>query len=119
MAGLMNMASLQTKEAQVRSSAKVEWPLQCVWTSHPSREHSCRSLIPAGVVAAAWRQELAQGRTDGGFFRFTWRGGVWLGYGLEDGRVRGVYCPEHRAERDKRAPVPAEAPASATIALMG
>ena len=35
-------------------------------------------------------------------FRFTWRGGEWLAYGLRDGRVRGVYCPEHNARRTER-----------------
>jgi hypothetical protein len=36
------------------------------------------------------------------FFHFTWQGGVWLTYGLKDGRVRGIYCPSHSAERDAR-----------------
>jgi hypothetical protein len=36
------------------------------------------------------------------FFRFMWRGAEWLAYGLRDGRVRGVYCPEHNAQRSER-----------------
>jgi hypothetical protein len=37
-----------------------------------------------------------------GFFHFQWRGERWLGYGLPDGEVRGVYCPTHRAQREQR-----------------
>jgi hypothetical protein len=36
------------------------------------------------------------------FFHFMWRGGAWLGYGLRDGSVRGVYCPAHSAKRAER-----------------
>jgi hypothetical protein len=55
-----------------------------------------------GVVTAAWRGELEHGRLEGGFFHFAWLGGVWLAYGLPDGRIRGVYCPSHRSEREER-----------------
>jgi hypothetical protein len=76
--------------------------LKCVWTSHPDHELHCATRIPAGVVDAAWKEELELNRRREGFFHFPWRGDVWLAYGLADGRVRGVYCPAHRAERDAR-----------------
>jgi hypothetical protein len=77
-------------------------PLRCVWTNHPDHDHNCRARITARAVTEAWRRELALGRTRAGFFHFAWRGDVWLAYGLPDGRVRGVYCPVHRAEREQR-----------------
>ncbi len=80
----------------------IEFPLRCVWTSHPDHEHCCRSRVPARAVADAWRRELELGRVCAGFFHFAWRGRVWLAYGLPDGGVRGVYCPTHRAEREER-----------------
>jgi hypothetical protein len=76
--------------------------LKCVWTSHPDHERCCELRIPAGVVDAAWQEELELNSWREGFFHFAWRGDVWLAYGLADGRVRGVYCPSHRAERDAR-----------------
>ena len=92
--------------------------LRCVWSSHPSYDRCCRSRVPAGVVAAAWREELERGRLHEGFFHFAWRGGVWLAYGLPDGRVRGVYCPSHRAEREQRLGYdPQLAPAAAEHSL--
>jgi hypothetical protein len=90
----------------VETITTIELPLRCVWTSHPAshlgNDHCCRSRIPARVVAAAWRRELALGRTCAGFFHLAWRGQVWLAYGMGDGSVRGVYCPAHRAEREER-----------------
>jgi hypothetical protein len=78
--------------------------LQCVSSGYLSGGCSCRSAIPKAVVVAAWRQELDRGRArPEGFYHFAWREGVWLAYGLRDGSVRGVYCPEHSAERDARA----------------
>ena len=79
-----------------------EFPLRCVWTSHPDHEHCCRARIPARTVADAWRRELELGRVCAGFFHFAWNGRVWRAYGLPDGSVRGVYCPTHRAEREER-----------------
>jgi hypothetical protein len=77
-------------------------PLRCVSSGYLSDGCSCRSSIPARVVAAAWTQELERGGVRGDrLFRFAWHG-VWLAYGLRDGRVRGVYCPSHSAERDER-----------------
>jgi hypothetical protein len=53
------------------------------------------------VVVAAWARELENAAGER-FFHFAWGGGEWLAYGLEDGLVRGVYCPDHSAERDGR-----------------
>jgi hypothetical protein len=90
---------------RLRIAEPTELPLRCVWTDHldnRSRPRCCNARIPARTVAAAWRGELALGRTQAGFFHFVWRGRVGLGYGLPDGTVRGVYCPAHRAEREER-----------------
>jgi len=78
--------------------------LPCVWSGVTANGCSCTSSIPEDVVTAAWRRELEQvsERADR-FFRFTWQNDVWLAYGLMDGRVRGVHCPPHRAEREERA----------------
>lgn len=94
-----------TAESRLRIVEPAELPLRCVWTDHldhRSRPRCCNARIPARTVAAAWRGELALGRARAGFFHFVWRGRVWLGYGLPDGTVRGVYCPAHRAEREER-----------------
>jgi hypothetical protein len=78
-------------------------PLQCVSSGYLSDGCSCRSTIPSSVVTAAWRDEFKRGGVcEDRLFRFAWNGGVWLAYGLKDGRVRGVYCPSHSAERDER-----------------
>jgi len=77
-------------------------PLRCVSSGYLSAGCSCRSSIPSSVVTAAWGVERERGGERGDcFFHFAWRGDVWLAYGLRDGRVRGVYCPKHRAERDE------------------
>jgi hypothetical protein len=81
----------------------VDRSLRCVSSGYLSGGCSCRSSIPRDVVTAAWGAELECGGADGDrFFNFAWRGGVWLAYGLPDGKVRGVYCPAHRAEREQR-----------------
>ncbi|MGO9762023.1 MAG: hypothetical protein ACLP1Q_12270 [Solirubrobacteraceae bacterium] len=74
--------------------------LRCVSSGYLADGCSCQTTVPASVVGAAWARELdrAPAREDQ-FFRFAWRGGEWLAYGLRDGRVRGVYCPEHSARR--------------------
>lgn len=77
-------------------------PLKCVWSGLPGDERSCRSRIPASVVVRAWHREMHLKGAEEGFFHFSWRSGVWLGYGCSDGRVRGVYCPTHRAARESR-----------------
>jgi hypothetical protein len=73
--------------------------LRCVWSDHPNHDHDCRACIPVDVVATAWRRENEEYGLPEGFFYFTWNDGVWLAYGFRDGRVRGVYCPTHCAER--------------------
>jgi hypothetical protein len=86
--------------------ASSQQPLQCVSSGYLGDGCSCRSLIPAAVVAAAWCEERRRGGGRGDrFFRFTWEGGTWLAYGLCEGRIRGVYCPDHSAARDERASV--------------
>jgi hypothetical protein len=77
-------------------------PLRCVWSGYPNYDRDCRSRIPASVVAKAWQREMQLKGTVEGFFNFKWRNGVWLGYGLPGGGVRGVYCPTHCSERDSR-----------------
>ena len=78
--------------------------LRCLSSGYLSDGCPCRSNIPADLVTLAWLRELERGAIPGeGFFRVHWRGGRWLGYGLADGSVRGVYCPAHCAERDERA----------------
>lgn len=84
--------------------AGVDRLLRCVSSDYLSGGCPCQRTIPASFVSAAWARELE--RTSGprrdGFFQFTWRAGQWLSYGLSDGRVRGVYCPEHSAARTER-----------------
>jgi hypothetical protein len=77
-------------------------PLKCVSSRHLSGGCSCRATVPAAVAEAAWARTRA---LDGeqsldGFFNFTWQGEAWLAFGLNDGEVRGVFCPTHRAERE-------------------
>jgi hypothetical protein len=79
-----------------------EEPLKCVWSGHPHYNRDCRSRIPASVVIKAWQREMQIKGTLEGFFHFSWRSGVWLAFGLKDGRVRGVYCPTHCSERESR-----------------
>jgi hypothetical protein len=79
-----------------------EEPLKCVWSGYPAYERDCRSRIPASVVIKAWQREMQLKGTVEGFFNFSWRSGVWLGFGLPGGGVRGVYCPTHCSERDSR-----------------
>jgi hypothetical protein len=97
---------------RVDGARSSEHPLRCVWSGYPSGRCSCRSRVPASVVATAWARDLERDpvRVDR-FFRFAWQGGVWLGYGLKSGQVRGVYCPSHGAERDQRSSSPMLAPA--------
>ncbi len=76
--------------------------VKCVWSGYPNYDDPCRSHIPMGVVVEAWQRERQLTGTLEGFFHFSWCDGVWLAYGLQDGAVRGGYCPSHRSERDAR-----------------
>jgi hypothetical protein len=78
--------------------------MRCVWTNHPDGDRHCQARIPEAVAVGAWQRELSERRVPEGFFRFLWGGGEWLGYGLPNGVVRGVYCPCHCAARDRRTP---------------
>ena|ERR1700722_8922209 len=82
--------------------APAEDPMKCVWSGYPSYERTCRSRIPASVVVKAWQRERQLKGSQEGFFNFSWRSGVWLAFGAQDGSVRGVYCPTHCSERDAR-----------------
>jgi hypothetical protein len=95
--------------------------LRCVSSGYLSGGCSCRSTIPSGVVTDAWVRERRAGVHGDRFFHFTWHGEVWLGYGLKNGRIRGVYCPEHSAERDQRTTTigSGEEGARTSIALTG
>jgi hypothetical protein len=76
--------------------------VRCVSGGYLTDECSCRASIPREIVDTAWRRRQGRGFQEG-FFRFAWHDEVWVGYGLQDGSVRGVYCPTHSAERDRRA----------------
>ena len=86
-----------------RSQTNLDRVLRCVSSGYLADGCSCKATVPASVAARRWARELerAAAREDR-FFRFLWHGGAWLGYGLRDGRVRGVYCPEHSARRAER-----------------
>lgn len=92
----------QTRPTDIRSQDVTEEPLKCVWSGYPHYDRDCRSRIPASVVVKAWQREMQLKGTVEGFFYFAWRSGVWLAFGLQDGGVRGVYCPTHCSERDSR-----------------
>jgi len=85
------------------TTTSVSQLLRCVSSGYLSDGCSCHSTVPAGVAEAAWahKRERAPACEDQ-FFRFVWAGGEWLAYGLRNGRVRGVYCPEHCEERAAR-----------------
>jgi hypothetical protein len=85
----------------LKPARRFERILRCVSSGHLTDGCSCHCTIPSRVVTTAWADELGKVRGDR-FFHFAWRGGVWLAYGLMDGEVRGVYCPEHCAEREER-----------------
>jgi hypothetical protein len=78
-------------------------PLRCVSSGYLSNGRSCGTTVPLGVAHAAWNRESERaGAGRDGFFHFSWNDQEWLAFGLADGRVRGVYCPEHAAGRDLR-----------------
>jgi hypothetical protein len=76
--------------------------LRCVSSGYLSDGCSCRTTVRESVVAAAWARELELApAAEDRFFRFIADDGEWLAFGLRDGRVRGVYCPEHSARRSQ------------------
>ena len=79
-----------------------EQELRCMASGYLSHGCRCQVTIPETVVAEAWERERLFGNAEDRFFRIVWGDHVWLGYGLRDGSVRGVYCPGHRAEREER-----------------
>jgi hypothetical protein len=98
--------------------ATVHETLKCVWSGHGAEDiEGCTTRIPAAVVAKAWRGEMELGGMVEGFFHFSWRNGVWLAYGVQDGSVRGVYCPTHCSERAARRGAPQQRkPAESALA---
>lgn len=76
--------------------------LRCVSSGYMSSGCSCTRTVPTSVASAVWSAELARGARRDRLFHFAWRSEVWLAFGLADGTVRGVYCAEHRAERECR-----------------
>jgi hypothetical protein len=96
---VIELDSLQRARAR-----REESELRCVSSGYLSDGCSCHSSVPATVVDAAWKREIAYGGSaEDRFFHFACEGEVWLAFGLADGSIRGVYCPTHRAERDARA----------------
>jgi hypothetical protein len=94
-----------------------ERPLQCVSSGYPAGGHRCNERIPCRVVTAAWDRRRRSGVRGNQLFHFSWRGEVWLAFGLEDGRIRGVYCPSHSAERDRRSLAEADGDGAPAIAV--
>jgi hypothetical protein len=82
-----------------RGAAKL---LRCVSSGYMSHGCRCRAAIPAAVVSGAWQREREGSGEQERFFHLAWSGGLWLAFGARDGSVRGVYCPQHRAEREGR-----------------
>lgn len=77
--------------------------LRCISSGYLSHGCRCHFTIPEHVAVEAWERECMFGHVADRFFRVLWRDEVWLAYGVADGTVRGVYCPDHRAEREERA----------------
>jgi hypothetical protein len=77
--------------------------LRCLSSGYLGDDGRCECSIPEHVVAAAWQRQREQHAASEGFFRLMWSEGMWLAFGHSDGGVRGVYCPEHAADRDQRA----------------
>jgi len=94
---------MQITSTPTPQTSNLDHLLRCVSSGYLAEGCSCNATVPSGVVTSAWANELASpGVSEDQFFRFVWRGGVWLGYGLSDGSVRGVYCPTHSAKRAER-----------------
>lgn len=94
---------MQITPTSTARASNLDQLLRCVSSGYLVEGCSCNATVPSSVVDAAWANELARGgAAEEQFFRFVWRDGVWLGYGLSDGSVRGVYCPTHSARRAER-----------------
>jgi hypothetical protein len=96
--------------------------LKCLHSGYLFDGRSCQMRIPAAAAQAAWEASpLNAPGGEGRLFQFQWHGSVWLAYGLPGAGVRGVYCPEHRAQRHVRErhyqpSAPAEKPLAAALA---
>jgi hypothetical protein len=88
--------------------------LKCVYSGYLTEECSCAATVPTHLVSEVWRRRQRERSPthEDQFFTFTWEGGEWLAYGLRDGRVRGVYCPEHNARRTAHSCAQAADPAA-------
>jgi hypothetical protein len=96
-----------TSAAPIAPDSDIDRLLRCVSSGYLSDGCSCEATVPASVVSAAWAYELERRPVrEDQFFRLRWGSGEWLGYGLRDGRVRGVYCPEHSARRAQYSDAP-------------
>ncbi|MGO9320737.1 MAG: hypothetical protein ACLQBY_08065 [Solirubrobacteraceae bacterium] len=94
---------MQPIPTSITPETRFDRVLRCVSSGYLADGCSCQKTVPASVVSVAWARELERApASEDQFFRFLWRGGEWLAYGLRDGRVRGVYCPEHSARRAER-----------------
>lgn len=103
--------STSTKRHQMQTQAptpispqtNLDRLLRCVSSGYLSDGCSCQQTVPGSIAGAAWAGQLEHTpAVEDQFFRFMWRGAEWLGYGLRNGGVRGVYCPEHNAQRSER-----------------
>lgn len=99
---------MHTTPTSTPQQSNLDRLLRCVSSGYLAEGCSCNATVPWSVASAAWASELAHTAqahaepAEDRFFRFVWRGGVWLAYGLRDGGVRGVYCPTHSARRAER-----------------
>jgi hypothetical protein len=84
------------------SGERAHSELRCASSGYLGDGCRCHLTIPEHVVVEAWERERMFGNCDDRFFRVVWRDEAWLAFGVCDGSVRGVYCPEHRAEREER-----------------
>ena len=92
-----NVTSAATRPGRLVSADE---RVKCVSSGYLEGGCSCRETTPAWVLKDAWARELEADIVSGDrFFVVAWMGATWLAYGERDGSVRGVYCPEHRAQR--------------------
>lgn len=101
---LDEMTPMQTPApTSISRQTNLDRLLRCVSSGYLSDGCSCQQTVPGSVAGAAWARQLEHTpAVEDQFFRFMWRDSEWLAYGLRDGRVRGVYCPQHNAQRTER-----------------